>query len=141
MSRHRWLISARKVMSRAKRLLPGRFSCDLKHSAAIREGNVVKGNVLATARVAATLSVKNTPDLIPMCHSIPISAVAIDFEEGDGFIEATVRVKTTREDRCGDGSARRGFDCIAYGLGYGEIGRERCAGSVSGNLYSGYPGH
>ena len=39
--------------------------------AAIREGTVVKGNVLATARVAATLSVKNTPNLIPMCHSIP----------------------------------------------------------------------
>ena len=60
---------------------------------AIREGTVVKGNVLATARVAATLSVKNTPNLIPMCHSIPVSSVAVDFTEGDGFIEALVRVK------------------------------------------------
>jgi len=62
---------------------------------AIREGAVVKGNVLSTARVAATLSVKNTPSLIPMCHSIPISAIEVDFEEGDGFIETTVRVKST----------------------------------------------
>jgi cyclic pyranopterin phosphate synthase len=62
---------------------------------AIRQGTVVKGNVLSTARVAATLSVKNTPTLIPMCHSIPISAVTVDFSEGDGFIEATVRVKST----------------------------------------------
>jgi len=62
---------------------------------AIREGTVVKGNVLATARVAATLSVKNTPNLIPMCHSIPVSAIAVDFVEGDGFIKATVRVKST----------------------------------------------
>jgi cyclic pyranopterin monophosphate synthase len=61
---------------------------------AIREGTVVKGNVLSTARVAATLSVKNTPSLIPMCHSIPISAIAVDFSEGDGFIEAMVRVKS-----------------------------------------------
>ena len=61
---------------------------------AIREGTVVKGNVLSTARVAATLSVKNTPSLIPMCHSIPISAITVDFLEGDGFIEATVRVKS-----------------------------------------------
>lgn len=61
--------------------------------AAIREGTIVKGNVLATARVAATLSVKNTPNLIPMCHSIPVSSVAVDFTEGDGFIEAMVRVK------------------------------------------------
>ncbi|MFA4823546.1 MAG: cyclic pyranopterin monophosphate synthase MoaC [Methanoregula sp.] len=60
---------------------------------AIREGMVVKGNVLSTARVAATLSVKNTPNLIPMCHSIPISAISVDFTEGDGFIEAMVRVK------------------------------------------------
>jgi cyclic pyranopterin phosphate synthase len=63
--------------------------------AAIREGTVVKGNVLATARVAATLSVKNTPALIPMCHSIPISAITVDFTEGDGFIETSVMVKST----------------------------------------------
>ena len=62
--------------------------------AAIREGTTVKGNVLATARVAATLSVKNTPNLIPMCHQIPISSIAVDFAEGDGFIEAIVRVKS-----------------------------------------------
>jgi cyclic pyranopterin phosphate synthase len=63
--------------------------------AAIREGTVVKGNVLATARVAATLSVKNTPALIPMCHQIPISSISVDFSEGEGYIETTVRVKTT----------------------------------------------
>src|SRR5271169_4911007 len=57
---------------------------------AIREGTTVKGNVLATARVAATLSVKNTPNLIPMCHQIPISSIAVDFAEGEGFIEAIV---------------------------------------------------
>jgi len=62
---------------------------------AIRQGTVVKGNVLSTARVAATLSVKNTSSLIPMCHSIPISAVVVEFEEGDGFIEVMVRVKST----------------------------------------------
>jgi cyclic pyranopterin phosphate synthase len=63
--------------------------------AAIRDGKVVKGNVLATARVAATMAVKNTSNLIPMCHPIPISSVAVDFTEGDGFIESTVIVKMT----------------------------------------------
>jgi cyclic pyranopterin phosphate synthase len=61
---------------------------------AIREGTVVKGNVLATARVAATIAIKDTPRLIPMCHPIPISAVTVDFTEGEGFIETTVRVKS-----------------------------------------------
>jgi len=63
--------------------------------AAIREGTVVKGNVLATARVAATLAVKNTSSLIPMCHPIPISSITVDFTEGDGYIETTVVVKMT----------------------------------------------
>jgi cyclic pyranopterin monophosphate synthase len=63
--------------------------------AAIREGTVVKGNVLATARVAATLAVKNTANIIPMCHPIPISSIAVDFSECEGYIEATVVVKMT----------------------------------------------
>lgn len=63
--------------------------------AAIREGTVVKGNVLATARVAATLAVKDTPRLIPMCHAIPIGAITVDFSDGNGCIVATVRVKST----------------------------------------------
>jgi cyclic pyranopterin phosphate synthase len=62
---------------------------------AIREGKVVKGNVLSTARVAAIMAVKNTSNLIPMCHPIPISSVTVDFSEGDGFIESTVVVKMT----------------------------------------------
>ena len=62
---------------------------------AIREGSVVKGNVLATARVAATLAVKKVPDIIPMCHQIPISSIAVDFDECEGYIRATVVVKTT----------------------------------------------
>ncbi|MDR9815528.1 MAG: cyclic pyranopterin monophosphate synthase MoaC [Candidatus Methanoculleus thermohydrogenotrophicum] len=61
---------------------------------AIREGTLVKGNVLATARVAATLAVKDTPRIIPMCHPIPLAAITIEFEEGDGYIEATARVKS-----------------------------------------------
>jgi len=61
---------------------------------AIREGTVVKGNVLATARVAATLAVKETPRLIPMCHPIPLAGIEVDFQEGEGSIEARVRVKS-----------------------------------------------
>jgi cyclic pyranopterin phosphate synthase len=62
---------------------------------AIREGTVVKGNVLATARVAATLAVKNTASIIPMCHPIPINSISVDFLDGEGYIEAVVVVKMT----------------------------------------------
>ncbi|MFA4859404.1 cyclic pyranopterin monophosphate synthase MoaC [Methanoregula sp.] len=63
--------------------------------AAIRDGKVIKGNVLATARVAATMAVKNTSGIIPMCHPIPISAITVDFTEETGYIEAIVVVKMT----------------------------------------------
>ncbi len=61
---------------------------------AIREGTAVKGNVLATARVAATLAVKDTPRIIPMCHPIQLGAITIDFVEMETCIEATARVKS-----------------------------------------------
>jgi cyclic pyranopterin phosphate synthase len=61
---------------------------------AIRSGTVVKGNVLATARVAAALAVKDTPHLIPLCHPIPISGIIIDFDEKEDSIEARVAVRS-----------------------------------------------
>jgi cyclic pyranopterin monophosphate synthase len=73
----------------------GRIYLKPETLAAIREGTVVKGNVLATARVAATMAVKNTATIIPMCHPIPISSIAVDFSDGDGYIEAIVVVKMT----------------------------------------------
>ena len=60
--------------------------------AAIRAGTVLKGNVLATARIAATLAVKQTPQLIPLCHQIPIGAITVDFTETGQSITAEVTV-------------------------------------------------
>ena len=61
---------------------------------AIREGEAVKGNVLATARVAGVMAVKSTSELIPMCHPLPVGGVDVDLTHGDGYIEATVTVRT-----------------------------------------------
>ncbi len=60
----------------------------------IKTGNVEKGNVLATARVAAVLAIKKTPEIIPMCHQIQITAIDVDFEIGEGVISAVVEVRT-----------------------------------------------
>jgi cyclic pyranopterin phosphate synthase len=62
---------------------------------AIAENRITKGNVFATAIVAATLAVKRTPDLIPMCHPIPLSLVEIDFETFENEIKAVCTVKST----------------------------------------------
>ncbi|WP_211364075.1 cyclic pyranopterin monophosphate synthase MoaC [Propionivibrio limicola] len=47
----------------------------------IRAGTVAKGNVLAVADVAAVMAAKRTPETIPMCHSLPLSGVDVQFEE------------------------------------------------------------
>ena len=60
----------------------------------IRTGTVEKGNVLATARTAAILAVKKTPELVPMCHQIPISGIDVNFEMGEGDVTAVVEVKS-----------------------------------------------
>ena len=56
---------------------------------AIREGNVRKGDVLATARIAGIMAAKKTGELIPLCHPLPIDAVNVDFAFEQGSIRAT----------------------------------------------------
>jgi cyclic pyranopterin monophosphate synthase len=60
----------------------------------IKSGNVRKGNVLATARIAAIQAVKRTWDTIPLCHQIPITGIDVDFEVRDLEIEAIVVVRS-----------------------------------------------
>jgi cyclic pyranopterin phosphate synthase len=59
---------------------------------AIRSGRVKKGDVLATARLAAILAVKVTPRLIPMCHPIAITGLEVSYELSEQRIEALVTV-------------------------------------------------
>lgn len=51
--------------------------------ARVRAGQIAKGDVLTVADVAAVMAAKRTPDIIPMCHSIALSGVEIDFSELD----------------------------------------------------------
>jgi len=47
---------------------------------AVAAGEAPKGDVLATARIAGIMAAKKTPELIPLCHSIPLAKVEIAFE-------------------------------------------------------------
>lgn len=64
--------------------------------AAIRDGDVPKGDVLAAARIAGIMAAKRTPDLIPLCHTLLLSKVMVDFE----IDEAASRVLITSTVRC-----------------------------------------
>jgi len=68
----------------------------------LRQGKIVKGDVLAVAQVAGVMGAKKTPDLIPMCHPILLTSVDISFtetaepdQEGRCAITITATAKTT----------------------------------------------
>jgi cyclic pyranopterin monophosphate synthase len=55
------------------RMLPATF-------ALLRDGQAKKGDVIAVARIAAIQGAKRTADLVPLCHPLPITRVAVEFE-------------------------------------------------------------
>ncbi len=73
----------------------GRITLKKDTIKAIKEGKVKKGDPLAVAEIACIQAVKRTPDLIPMCHNIPIGTVNAYFDIVDDHIEARCRVSTT----------------------------------------------
>ena len=61
---------------------------------AIRKGEIKKGDPLTVGEIAAILAVKNTPDLIPLCHNIPIGKAHVEYRLGETTIEARCTVTT-----------------------------------------------
>ncbi len=61
---------------------------------AVRQGTA-KGDALAVARVAGIMAAKRTPDLIPLCHPLPITSVSVDFEVGRNAVTVRARVRVT----------------------------------------------
>jgi cyclic pyranopterin phosphate synthase len=61
----------------------------------VQQGSCIKGDVFATAKIAAIQAVKSTPALIPMCHPLLIEAVRVDFEQ-DGPAKSVSVIVTVR---------------------------------------------
>ena len=58
----------------------------------MREGNVPKGDPMLVARVAAIQAAKNTSQIIPYCHNVPLTGTEVEFDLGEGTIVARVNV-------------------------------------------------
>lgn len=56
----------------------------------ITDGKVPKGDVLAVARVAGIMAAKRTPDLIPLCHPLPVASISVDMDLHTDRSEITV---------------------------------------------------
>ncbi|MCF8471558.1 MAG: cyclic pyranopterin monophosphate synthase MoaC [Sphingomonadaceae bacterium] len=71
----------------------GRITMSAEALAAIRAGNMKKGDVLGTARIAGILAAKKTSDLIPLCHPLMLSKISVDFEYEAAAIRVEARVR------------------------------------------------
>ncbi len=65
--------------------------------ALIREGNAKKGDVIGTARLAGIMAAKQTSNLIPLCHPLMLTKVAVDIEEDSSLpgLRITATAKLT----------------------------------------------
>ena len=63
----------------------------------LREGSCAKGDVFATAKVAAIQAVKSTPIMVPMCHPLLVEGIEVEFEpnETEESVAVTVSVKAS----------------------------------------------
>ena len=82
---HRVAVAAGRI-----RMLPATL-------ALVRSGTAKKGDVLGVARVAAIQAAKRTSELIPLCHPVPLTSVAVDFsiDEAASAVECRATVECT----------------------------------------------
>ncbi|KQM79233.1 molybdenum cofactor biosynthesis protein MoaC [Sphingomonas sp. Leaf22] len=80
-----------KAVTQRVAVATGRITMSAKALAAIRDGLVKKGDVLAVARVAGIMAAKRTSDLIPLCHPLPLTKASIEF----AFEQTAIRVHAT----------------------------------------------
>lgn len=62
---------------------------------AILEGSLPKGDVGAVVRLAGIMAAKRTPELIPLCHPLPLSGIDVNVDPDDRGIVITAEVRTT----------------------------------------------
>jgi cyclic pyranopterin phosphate synthase len=70
-------------------------------AALIQSGDVPKGDVLATARIAGIMAAKRTAELIPLCHSLAITGAEVTFTWDDGRSRLLIEASARTVDRTG----------------------------------------
>lgn len=73
----------------------GRVRCQPATIAALRERALPKGDVLTVAMIAGIQAAKRTDALIPLCHSLPLDSVAVDFSLEENAVCIRAEARTT----------------------------------------------
>lgn len=84
-----------KAASARSAAATGRIRMSAAALTTVREGSGPKGDVFAAARIAGIMAAKKTAELIPLCHSLALDQVTIEFEFEDDAIRATAMASLT----------------------------------------------
>ncbi|MFK5922557.1 MAG: cyclic pyranopterin monophosphate synthase MoaC [Verrucomicrobiota bacterium] len=83
-----------KPVSRREARASGFIRLQQKTVQVIADGQMPKGDVLSVARIAGIQAAKQTSNLIPLCHALPLSKVAVDFEIEEDGVRITALART-----------------------------------------------
>jgi cyclic pyranopterin phosphate synthase len=106
-------VAAKDVTKRVARA-GGRIVMQPATLALIRGGSARKGDVLGVARIAAIQAAKRTSELIPLCHPLPLTRVAVDFAHDDA--ESAIAIEVTAETLAQTGVEMEALTAAAVGL-------------------------
>lgn len=94
-----------KQVTLREAIVEGRLITKPKTIELIRKNKIPKGNVLEAAKIAGILAAKKAPEIIPLCHPIPIEFMSIDTALGENEIKIKAIVK---------GQAKTGVEMEAF---------------------------
>ena len=83
-----------KPKQKRNAIATGKIKLQKETIAMIENHEIKKGNVLTTAQLAAINAIKNTSNLIPLCHPLNITGIEVDFEIKEDEIITTVSVNS-----------------------------------------------
>ena len=89
-------VSAKPVSAR-EAVAAGRITLQPETLALISENRIAKGNVFATARIAAVQAAKKTSELIPLCHGLNLSHVDVEIASADAGVEVKCTARTAAQ--------------------------------------------
>lgn len=90
-----------KAVTRRVAVAEGRIVTSPATVRAIVEGTAPKGNVLAVAQLAGIMGAKRTADLIPLCHSLPLSSVEVELVADEALPGVRARATARVDARTG----------------------------------------
>jgi cyclic pyranopterin monophosphate synthase len=86
-----------KPMSVRKAVATGKIRLQQETVDLISKDQIAKGNVFATARIAGIQASKQTPQLIPLCHTLPLGEVKIDIVNSNDGVEVKCTAQTVAQ--------------------------------------------